>query len=105
MMQPDTSLFPKIKALVHEVVPDAQVLLFGSQANGTATEESDWDVLVLTQQKVDWGLEETLYKKVFPLSVQADTLISLLIVQEDAWRKNPAYYELRQSIAAGRIIL
>lgn len=103
MSQPD--LFPKIKVAVHELVPDAKVILFGSQANGTATEESDWDVLVLTKQEVDWALEEKLHKKVFPLNVQMATSISLLIVQEQNWNKNPAYYELRQSISAGRIVL
>lgn len=104
-MPSDTFLFTTIKQTVHEIVPDAQVLLFGSQANGTATEESDWDVLVLTKQEVDWALKKKLWDHVFPLSVEAATVISLLIVQEQNWHNNPSYYELRQSIAMGRIVL
>lgn len=97
-------LFPEIKKAVHQLVPDAQVLLFGSRANGTATEESDWDVLVLTKQPVDWKFKKKLHDHVFPLSVEAGTVISLLVVQEENWKNNPSYYALQQTIAAGRII-
>ncbi|MCR4826365.1 MAG: nucleotidyltransferase domain-containing protein, partial [Bacteroidales bacterium] len=37
-----------IKANVLEVNPNAEVWLYGSRARGTAREDSDWDVLVLT---------------------------------------------------------
>ena len=103
-MPSEPFLFPKIKALVHEIVPDAEVLLFGSQANGTATEESDWDVLVLTQQPVDRALKEKLHNHLFPLSIKEGAVISPLLVQEDNWNINPSYYALQQTIAAGRII-
>ena len=39
-----------IKQNVLEVEPTAQVWLYGSRANGTAREDSDWDVLVLSQK-------------------------------------------------------
>lgn len=39
-----------IKQNVHEVEPTAQVWLYGSRAKGTAREDSDWDVLVLSQK-------------------------------------------------------
>lgn len=93
-------LFSKIK----EMAPDAKVVLFGSQANGTATEESDWDVLVLTQQPVDQELKKALREKVFPLSVEAATFISLLIVQEQDWHENPSYYALQLSISTGNLV-
>lgn len=38
----------QIKANVLEVNPEAEVWLYGSRARGTAREDSDWDVLVLT---------------------------------------------------------
>jgi predicted nucleotidyltransferase len=103
-MEPQPYLFPKIKALVHDIVPDAKVILFSSRANGTATEESDWDVLVLTQQPVDRKLKKALREKAFPLSVEAATFISLLIVQEQDWNENPSYYALQLSIATGKVV-
>ena len=38
----------RIKANVLEVNPEAEVWLYGSRARGTAREDSDWDILVLT---------------------------------------------------------
>jgi predicted nucleotidyltransferase len=103
-MDSDLSLFPVIKRLVHEVLAGAQVILFGSRANGTATEESDWDVLVLTKQNVDRALKQKMHRHVFPLSVEEATVISILIIQEDKWQSDPSYYGLQQSMAAGRVI-
>jgi predicted nucleotidyltransferase len=102
-MYSNLSLFPKIKKQVHEIVPGAKVLLFGSRANGTATEESDWDVLVLTKEKADRSLKQKLHQHLFPLSVEEGTVISLLVVQEENWNNDPSFYALQQSIAAGRI--
>ena len=39
-----------IKSTVHSLLPDARVLLFGSMARGDANADSDYDVLVITQQ-------------------------------------------------------
>jgi predicted nucleotidyltransferase len=97
-------LFPKIKEAVHQLVPDARVILFGSQAAGTATEESDWNVLALTQQPVGWEFNWKLWDHVFPLSLKEGTVISLMIVQEQDWNENPAYYALQLSISRGNVI-
>ncbi len=45
------SILSSIKVSVQQVVPGAKVLLFGSRAHGVTTEESDWDILVLTKDK------------------------------------------------------
>lgn len=87
-----------IKKQVLEIVPQAYVLLFGSRATGTTTEESDWDILVLTQQPADKKLKDAIHKKVFPLSVQIGAFINLLIVQQQEWDNNPAYYSLHQTV-------
>lgn len=40
-------IIEKIKELKHSVLPQGKLYLFGSQAKGTATVESDWDLLIL----------------------------------------------------------
>lgn len=87
-----------IKNKVHEVVPDALVLLFGSRATGTAIEESDWDILVLTSQSADKKLKDAIHEKVFPVSVEAAAFINLFVVQEDEWLNNPSYYSLHKTV-------
>jgi len=47
----DKMMIEKIKANVHEVDPKAEVWLYGSRSRGTAHEDSDWDVLVLSPKE------------------------------------------------------
>lgn len=52
--------FQSIKATVRSFLPDAKVLLFGSRARGQATKDSDYDLLIVTNDtfaprvKMDW---------------------------------------------------
>jgi DNA polymerase sigma len=100
----DNLILSSIKKQVHQIVPNAQVFLFGSRANDSATEESDWDILIITQQAVDRALKRKIQDQIFPLSVQLASFINLLIVQEQDWLNNPSYYSLHQSIAAGKVL-
>lgn len=40
-------ILQSIKELLHSIVPDGKVILFGSRARGNAREDSDWDLLIL----------------------------------------------------------
>ena len=51
-----------IKERVLSIVPDAKVMLFGSRARGDWHEESDWDILVLTEQEVTDELDDKVYE-------------------------------------------
>lgn len=101
-MVPSQFVISSVKKLISPLVPAAQVVLFGSRAAGTATNESDWDILILTQQPVNHSLKKKIFEKVFPLSVQIASFINLLIVQEQDWLNNPAYYALQQSIKGSK---
>jgi len=41
-----------IKNTVHEIFPDAQVMLFGSRARGDFRPDSDYDILVITSKEM-----------------------------------------------------
>ena len=41
-----------IKKTAHEYLPDAEVLLFGSRARNEASEESDYDILLITNTEL-----------------------------------------------------
>jgi predicted nucleotidyltransferase len=97
-MKLNKQILSSIKEIVLESIPGAQVLLFGSRAKNISTKESDWDILVLTQEKVSKELKKQLHERVFPLSVQIGSFINLLVVQEKEWVNNPSYYSLRQNI-------
>jgi predicted nucleotidyltransferase len=47
-------IFQEIRSEVQKILPDAKVSLFGSRVYGDASEESDWDILILTSDKPNY---------------------------------------------------
>ena len=39
------SLLTQVKQLIHQIEPEAEIILFGSRARGDAAPDSDWDFL------------------------------------------------------------
>lgn len=103
-MNNGNTILSLVKDHVQQAVPGAAVFLFGSRAYGNPTEESDWDILVLTRQPVTPQLKKNVHSAIFPISVQISAFINILILQESEWKNNPAYYSLHQSVD-GRMIV
>jgi predicted nucleotidyltransferase len=88
-----------IKAQIQEVLPDANIILFGSRAGDSAHEESDWDILVIADKpQITKSIKQTIHDKVFPLSVAIGAFINLLLVTKKDWQENPSYYSLKKTI-------
>ncbi len=102
-MNSGDTILSQIKYSVQQVVPGAEVFLFGSRGYGNPTEESDWDILVLTRQPVTPHLKKNVHSAIFPISVKISAFINMLILHENEWKNNPAYYSLHQSVD-GRMI-
>jgi predicted nucleotidyltransferase len=98
-METNENILSKIKQAVHEITPEAKVILFGSRATGNIHEESDWDILVLTREKKEKRIKKEIQKKLYPISLSIDAFISLIFTSFEEWENNPAYYSLRKSIA------
>ena len=49
-MHSDSQITNKIKEIAKQHFSDADVMLFGSRANETDWDESDYDVLIITNQ-------------------------------------------------------
>ena len=102
---PDSSaILSAVKSEVPSIVPDSKVLLFRSRAYGIATEESDWDILILTMDKHLKATKRLIQDKLFPISMKFSTFINLILVQEDEWKTNAGYYSLRKNIGDTLIV-
>lgn len=64
----------RVKQAIHEVEPDAEVWLYGSQARGDARPESDGDVLILLEGPVDADRESRLRRHLYDLEKPAKPL-------------------------------
>ena len=97
-MANDNAILSSIANEVAKVLPGARVSLFGSRALGTATSESDWDILIITHEPVTRKLKTEIHNILFPISVRICSFINTLTVQEDDWKNNPGWYSLQQTI-------
>ena len=94
-----TETFNRMKQIVHSVLPEAKVILFGSRANGTETEESDWDLLILDKNAVDKKTRWAVYDALYPLSLELFAIINPIVANEEEWEQSPSWYSLRLSVS------
>lgn len=73
----------KQKVLLHD--PHASVILFGSRARGDYRPDSDWDVLVLTDENADAAFQRKLTNAIYKIELEYEQDISTLIRGRSQW--------------------
>lgn len=58
------------------------VILFGSQASGTAAKHSDYDVLIITREKPGWRFERQISDICYDIELEYDIFIDTLVISE-----------------------
>lgn len=104
---PETAaLLDRVKAAIAEVVPGAQIVLYGSRARGDALAESDYDLLVLVDQRPTLELEAAIRDRLYPIELDSGAVLSLLLEERDRWR-SPLYraMPLVQSVERDGVVL
>ncbi len=74
-----------IKKAVLSVDKSADVLLFGSRARGDFQEESDWDILILTNEEITGALRFQFYSSVFDVQLKHSVSVGLIIKTRVEW--------------------
>lgn len=59
------------------------VILFGSQAKGTAEEDSDYDVLIVVNGDYDWRMRDEITDIVYDLELKYDILFDKHLISTD----------------------
>lgn len=81
---------PRIGELIHSLAPDAEVILFGSQARGDARSDSDIDLLILVDQET--LTYDDITRITYPLydyEVDHQVLINPLVYTKYQWEHRP----------------
>ncbi len=98
-MKLDEKITRKIKDAVRIVDAEAQVILYGSRAKGTARDDSDWDILILVNRpQISLKDEQYFRHKLFDLELETGQAISTFVYSLNDWNSRMAITPLYQSI-------
>ena len=81
-------LLKKIKQNVLALEPDAEIILYGSRARGDFSPDSDWDLLVLLNGKVNRQRKEKIYDSFYKVELNNNEILSPHIKEKMFWNSD-----------------
>ena len=92
-------LLKRVKRDIQVLVPEAEIILYGSRAKGTASVNSDWDFLILLPFSVKKKLALQIKDLLYDIELETDTVLSSIIRSKKEWM-SPRYapMPLRQQV-------
>ena len=99
-MSSNAEILSQIKQAVLAVDANADVILFGSRARGDFKEDSDWDLLILSNNKVDNKLKRTISDSLFYVGLNNVATIASIVVNKENWYSKfkgyPLFFEVKK---------
>ena len=93
------SMLKRVKTAIRAIAPDAEIILYGSRARGTARADSDWDFLILLPTPVDRSLEMQIKNCLYDIELETNTVLSSIIRSKQEWlSERYAVVPLREEI-------
>ena len=78
-------LLEQVKQTVHEIEPDADIILYGSRARGDAHAESDWDFLILLDGMVDDARTDAIRHRLYDIEWDVGEVLSSIVRSRQEW--------------------
>jgi predicted nucleotidyltransferase len=82
----DMEVLERCKSAIRQVVAGAEVILYGSRARGDASDDSDYDVVVVVNGPVDMALEDRIRANVYPLQLESGAMFTLIVHSREEWQ-------------------
>jgi uncharacterized protein len=79
----------KLRTLLAEKVHVHSMIVFGSRARGDAGEDSDLDVLVVTEEAETYDLLMTVYGCAFEAGLEEGIVINTVVFSRNDWENGP----------------
>lgn len=74
-----------IRRNINSIDPGAEIILYGSRARGEEHADSDWDLLVLTNYRVDLSIERKFRNKLYDLELETGEPFSIFVYSKNDW--------------------
>jgi len=97
-MKGEKEILKKIKQVVKNEEPAAEIILFGSRARGEERADSDWDILILIPYKSDLKVEQKFRHKLFDVELEYGQAISTFVHAKSDWESKYRITPLYQNI-------
>jgi predicted nucleotidyltransferase len=92
-------ILENITSAIHKQDPSAQAFLFGSRARGDNKADSDWDILILINNKtVTNEIEDKFRDVLYNIELESGQIISTFIYPKSFWLKNLKFSPLYKSV-------
>ena len=83
-------LLERVKEAVHQIEPEAEIILYGSRARGDAHAESDWDFLILLDGKVDDERTDRIRHRLYDIEWDCGEILCSIVRNREEW-DSPLY--------------
>jgi uncharacterized protein len=94
-----------IRQKINDLDPNAEVILFGSRARGDERNDSDWDILILTDYPADLQLERNFRQNLYDLELEIGEPFSVFVYSKFDWNSKQRITPFYQNITHEGIVL
>lgn len=77
-----------VSKTVRQIDPNAEVVLFGSQARGDSHDESDWDFLIISDKLAQKEEKRKLRSVLLDIELEQEIIISQIVMTPNDWKNS-----------------
>lgn len=93
------NILNKIGQSIHRKDPSAEAFLFGSRARGDNRKDSDWDILILVDnKKITNDVEDFFRDELYDIELETGQAISAFIYSKDDWKGSLTFTSLYKNV-------
>ena len=105
-MKPTTKKITNlIRQAINQVDDKAEVILYGSRARGDEREDSDWDILVLTDYPLDLNRTREFRYPLYDLALELGEQFSVFVRSKNEWKTRQRITPFYESVKQEGILL
>lgn len=80
----------ELKKTLFDNFPVSEIMLYGSKARGDSNKESDIDVFVVLDNKVNDDIREKIFNSSFKIEIKHDVIFGIIVENKDFWNSSLA---------------
>ena len=96
-------IFKRISETVKNLDKSAEVYLFGSRARGDENSDSDWDILILSENPANIKDEQRFRHILIPLELEIGQAFSVFLYNKNEWNTKHSITPFFRNVTKERI--